>query len=176
MPFYLRELKFTKVEVATVTKLFGLLATIGGGFLGAAVLSRLRLLRSLFIFGVLQSISVLGFVWLAYQGHDISALTIVIVLENLAIGMATAAFVTFMAGMTNRKFTGTQYALLSSLTGLSRFVSSGAGWLAETYGWTALFSVCAAIAIPGLLILFKIKPAVLEIEAAMSKRSNSASG
>jgi len=153
LPFYL-ETGFTKTEVGAVAKLFGFWATIIGGLLGGVMMIRLGIYRSLWIFGLLQAVSTAGFSILALVGHHLGGLAMVIAFENLSGGMGTAAYVAFMASMTNKRFTATQYALLSSLMGIPRVVASApTGFLAEGVGWFTFFIVCTLIAIPGLLIL-----------------------
>ncbi len=130
-PFYL-DLAFTKTEIGTVVKLFGFWATVIGGLLGGVLILRLGLYRSLWTFGVLQAIGLIGFVVLARLGHSLSGLALAVSSENLFSGMATTAYVAFMANLTNKKFTATQYALLSSLMGIPRvIVNTPTGYLAE---------------------------------------------
>ncbi|MBN2702392.1 MAG: MFS transporter, partial [Methylothermaceae bacterium] len=113
MPFYL-DLGFSKTEIGTVVKLFGFWATVIGGLLGGALILRLGIYPALWLFGVLQAVSTAGFALLAYLGPNLLGLTGVISFENLSGGMGTAAFVAFMASQTDKRFTATQYALLSS--------------------------------------------------------------
>ena len=157
-PFYL-ELGFTKTEIGAVVKLFGFWATLVGAFLGGVVMLQLGINRSLWIFGVLQMVSTAGFALLANAGYNISLLTGVICFENLSAGMGTAAFVAFMASITNKKFTATQYALLTSLMGVPRvLISSVTGFMAESMGWFMFFLFCTIIALPGMLLLLKFAP------------------
>lgn len=157
-PFYM-ELGFMKSEIGAIAKLFGFWATLGGAFAGGALILKLGINRSLWVFGFLQMISTFGFALLAKIGYSLPALTAVITFENLSAGMGTAAFMAFMASITNKKFTATQYALLTSLMGVPRVViSSGTGFLAEGLGWFFFFVLCTLIAIPGMLLLFKFAP------------------
>jgi PAT family beta-lactamase induction signal transducer AmpG len=120
---------------------------------------RLGINRSLWLFGVLQALSTAGFALLARIGYSIPVLSGVIAFENLSSGMGTAAFVAFMASITNKKFTATQYALLTSIMGLPRVVASApTGFLAKHMGWESFFIACALIAIPGILLLLKFAP------------------
>ena len=152
-PFYL-DIGFTKTEIGTVAKLFGFWATILGSLLGGIVMLRLGIIRSLFYFGILQAVSTLGFSALALVGHSITGLAVVIAFENLSGGMGTAAYVAYMASLTNRKFTATQYALLSSFMGVPRVIASApTGMMAEAMGWAVFFLCCTLIAVPGLLLL-----------------------
>jgi len=158
IPFYL-ELGFTNKEIGAVVKIFGFWATISGTLLGGLLMLRLGINKSLWIFGVLQALSTACFALLIKTGPDISALTAVISFENLTGGMGTAAFVAFMASITNRKFTVTQYALLSSLMGIPRvFASAPTGYMVKGMGWSWFFIICTLIAIPGMLLLLKFAP------------------
>jgi len=152
-PFYL-ELNYSKTEIGAVVKLFGFWATIAGGTIGGLIIMRVGLARALWLFGVGQMLSTLGFVALAYAGHNTLALAAVIAIENFTGGLGTTAFVGFMGALTNRRFTATQYALLSSLMGVPRvLLSAPTGWLALVMGWPAFFALCTLIAIPGLMLI-----------------------
>ncbi len=158
IPFYL-EIGFSKTEIGTVVKFFGSAATFAGLALGGLMLLKLGINRSLWIFGILQALSTAGFAILARIGYNISMLSGVIAFENLSSGMGTAAFVAFMASITNKKFTATQYALLTSLMGLPRALASSAtGFMAKNIGWENFFVGCTLIAIPGMLLLLKFAP------------------
>ncbi len=157
-PFYL-DIGFSKTEIGAVVKIFGLWATIIGSLIGGGLMLRLGINRSLWVFGFLQAISTAGFAILARIGHSIPALSSVIAFENLSAGMGTAAYVAFMAGITNKKFTATQYALLTSLMGVPRVLASApTGFLAQNIGWEGFFILCTLIAIPGMLLLVKFAP------------------
>jgi len=157
-PFYL-EIGFSKTEIGTVVKLFGTAATMTGALLGGLTLLKLGINRGLWIFGILQALSTAGFAILARIGYNITMLSGVIAFENLSSGMGTAAFVAFMASITNKKFTATQYALLTSLMGLPRaLASSVTGLAAKNIGWEGFFIGCTLIAIPGMLLLPKFAP------------------
>jgi len=137
-----------------VVKLFGFWATLAGATLGGIWILRIGLARALWIFGLGQMASTFGFVVLVHFAPGLAALAAVVAFENLTAGLGTAAFVGFMASLTDRRFTATQYALLSSLMGVPRvIVSAPTGWLAETIGWQGFFLLCTLIAIPGLALL-----------------------
>ncbi|MEA1900141.1 MAG: AmpG family muropeptide MFS transporter [Thermodesulfobacteriota bacterium] len=154
-PFYL-DIGFSKTEIGAVVKLFGFWATIIGSLIGGVLMLRQGIYRSLWIFGFLQALSTAGFALLARIGHSISALSAVIAFENLSSGMGTAAYVAFMASITNKKFTATQYALLSSLMGVPRVLASApTGFFAKSFGWENFFIFCTLIAVPGMLLLLK---------------------
>ncbi len=158
MPFYL-DIGFSKTQVGAVVKLFGFWATIVGGLTGGVLMLRLGINRSLLVFGFLQAISTAGFAVLARIGYSIPTLSAVIAFENLSSGMGTAAYVAFMASITNKKFTATQYALLSSLMGVPRVLASApTGFLAKNIGWEGFFIACTLVAIPGMLLLLKFAP------------------
>jgi PAT family beta-lactamase induction signal transducer AmpG len=157
-PFYL-DIGFSKTEIGTVVKLFGFWATIAGALIGGVFMLRLGINRSLWIFGFLQALSTACFAVLARIGHSLPALSAVITFENLSAGMGTAAYVAFMASITNKKFTATQYALLSSLMGIPRVIASApTGFFVKNLGWENFFIACALIAAPGMLLLLKFAP------------------
>ncbi len=156
--FYI-DIGFTLTEIGTTAKIFGFWAIIAGGLLGGIIIVKLGINRSLWIFGALQAISTAGFAVLAHLGNYLPALAGVIGFENFSAGMGTAAFMAFMASITNKKFTATQYALLTSLMRVPDVViSSFSGFMAKHMGWTTFFIFCALIAIPGMLLLFKFAP------------------
>jgi PAT family beta-lactamase induction signal transducer AmpG len=158
MPFYL-DIGFSKTEIGAVVKIFGTGATLAGALAGGIVLLQLGITRSLWIFGILQAASTACFAGLARIGYSLPALSGVIAFENLSSGMGTAAFVAFMASITNKKFTATQYALLTSLIGIPRAVASSVtGFMVKHIGWENFFIACALAAIPGMLLLFKFAP------------------
>jgi PAT family beta-lactamase induction signal transducer AmpG len=152
-PFYL-DMGFSKTEIASVTKVFGLGATLLGGFAGGVLVYRFGMLRALLICGVLQVLSNLVFVGLAYEGHSVPALMAAIGAENFSSGMGGAAFVAYLSSLCSLSFTASQYALLSALASTGRtFFSAGAGILAEATSWPIFFVVSAAIAVPGIFAL-----------------------
>ena len=158
IPFYL-DIGFSKTQIGTVVKLFGFWATVGGSLIGGVVMLRLKINRSLWVFGFLQAISTAGFALLARIGNSLFALSAVIAFENFSSGMGTAAFVAFMASITDKRFTATQYALLTSLMGVPRVIASApTGFLVKHLGWETFFIFCTLIAVPGLLLLLKFAP------------------
>ena len=158
MPFYL-DMGFSKTEIGTIVKLFGFWATIAGALIGGVLMLRLGINRCLWVFGFLQAISTACFALLARIGHSVPALSGVIAFENLSSGMGTAAYMAFMASITNKRFTATQYALLTSLMGVPRVLASApTGFFAKNLGWVTFFIACTLIAIPGLLLLMKFAP------------------
>ncbi|HBT97489.1 MAG TPA: AmpG family muropeptide MFS transporter [Desulfobulbaceae bacterium] len=152
-PFYL-SLGFSKSQIGAVAKLAGVSAAITGGLLGGVILLRIGIIRSLWLFGILQAAGILSFTALALIGNSLPGLTLAIVVEQLTSGMGTSAYVAYMASITNKRFTATQYALLSSCMGIPRvIIAAPAGILAEVAGWPLFFLGCALAAIPGLLML-----------------------
>jgi PAT family beta-lactamase induction signal transducer AmpG len=157
-PFYL-DIGFSKTEIGAVVKLFGFWATLAGSLIGGVLMLRMGINRSLWIFGFLQAISTAGFALLAHIGYNVPLLSGVIAFENLTGGMGTAAYAAFMASITNKKFTATQYALLSSLMGVPRVLASApTGFMAKHMGWESFFIFCVLIAVPGMLLLLKFAP------------------
>jgi PAT family beta-lactamase induction signal transducer AmpG len=117
-------------------------------------MKKLTLKRALFLFGLCQAASVLAFWLLSRLGPRLGVLTGALALENLSFGMGTAAFATFIMLLCDRRFTATQYALLSSLLALTRgYLTAPAGWFAARFGWSGYFLTCAVAAVPGLLLL-----------------------
>jgi PAT family beta-lactamase induction signal transducer AmpG len=152
-PFYV-EMGFTKVEIASVSKVFGLLATLAGVFIGGAVVARIGVLRALLWCGILQMLSNLMFAAQALAGHDIVVLFATIGLENFSGGMGSAAFVASLSVLCNIAYTATQYALLSSFMAFGRtFLSSSSGWIADHVDWVQFFVLSTFLAVPGLMLL-----------------------
>ena len=156
-PFYV-DLGFTKTEVATVVKLYGLVASLAGGFLGGMIINRQGILKGLWICGLCQMLSNLVFVLQAWVGHDLAVLALTISLENLAGGMGTAAFVAYLSSLCNVAYTATQYALLSSFMAQARtLLAAGSGFLAAATGWVGFFLLTTVAAVPGLLLLLVLQ-------------------
>jgi len=152
-PFYL-DLGFSKTEIGALAKLFGFWSAIVGGLVGGTLLLRIGIIRSLWIFGILQAMAILSFTGLALIGNSLTALAVAIILEQLTSGMGTSAYVAYMASLTNKRFTATQYALLSSCMGVPRvIIAAPAGWIAEHTGWPLFFIGCTLAALPGLMLL-----------------------
>jgi MFS transporter, PAT family, beta-lactamase induction signal transducer AmpG len=152
-PLYV-ELGFTKVEVATVAKIYGVVATLAGVALGGILVARWGVFVALLVCGGMQALSNLMYVAQLWAGHNVAVLAMTIGGENLTGGMASAAFVAYLSALCSRDFTATQYALLSSLAtvGLNVLAASG-GYLAQTLGWTTFFVLSTLACAPGLLIL-----------------------
>ncbi|MGE5467711.1 MAG: AmpG family muropeptide MFS transporter [Ignavibacteria bacterium] len=164
-PFYL-DMGFSKTDIGLVAKNAGLWPSVIGGLLGGLWMVKLGINRALWIFGVVQAAAILGFAWLAAAGHHdlIGAperlqLALVIGLEALGVGLGTAAFVAFIARASHPAYTATQIALFTSLMAVPRtFINATAGWLVETLGWPTFFMLCFVLAVPGMLLLFRVAP------------------
>jgi PAT family beta-lactamase induction signal transducer AmpG len=152
-PFYM-ELGFTKFQIASISKAFGLAAIIIGGGIGGIIVDRMGILRSLFVCGILQMLSNLMFAVLAMVGNDPRMLSLTIAVENLSAGMGTAAFVAYLSSLCNIAYTATQYALLTSFMAFGRtLLSSSGGWLADHMDWISFYVLTTGAALPGLLLL-----------------------
>lgn len=157
-PFYL-DMGFSKTEIGLVAKNAGLWPSVVGGMLGGIWMLKLGINRALWIFGIIQMVAILGFAWLATLGHSLPWLAIVIGVEAFGVGLGTAAFVAYIAHTTNPLYTATQFALFTSLAAVPRtFANAGTGYLVEALGWVGFFLLCFGLAIPGMLLLFKVAP------------------
>jgi PAT family beta-lactamase induction signal transducer AmpG len=155
-PFILKHIGFSRTELGTIFKGFGMIATIVGSLAGGALMARWTLKKSLFVFGVLQGISTISFVLLEFTGRQLWALSLVIGVENFCGGLGTAAYTALLMGLCNTKFTATQYALLSSLMAVSRYATGApTGYLADAAGWIPFFTICTLLALPALLMLLR---------------------
>ena len=160
-PFY-DDIGFTKVEIAYISKLFGMVATIVGGLLGGFIVNKIGMLKGLLVFAVFQGVTNLMYIPMFYVGHSVLGLMLVISLENLVSGMATTAVIAFMSVLCDKGQTATQYALLSSIMGLSRDIfASSSGKVLELTSWPVFFVVSALLALPAVWFswyLYKMKP------------------
>ena len=187
-PFLLKAMAFSSAEVGVVNKIIGLWLTLGGALIGGLLMLRLGLWRSLMAFGILQAVSNLGFWWLATMGKaslpglEIPAfdwgfvslsqptpvdggLLMVIAFENLSGGMGTAAFLAFLMSLTQQRFTATQFAMLSAFASIGRvWVGPLAGVLAASIGWPSFFIVSTLLALPALLMLWRMRAVVQRLE------------
>jgi PAT family beta-lactamase induction signal transducer AmpG len=148
---------FSSVEVGTV-KGVGIFATLVGALLGGAMMTRMSLVSSLLIFGLLQAVSNLGFAIVALTGKSAAVLTAAVVVENVTGGMGTAAFVALVMSLCDPRYTATQFALLSSLEALGRvFAGRPSAGIVETVGWAEFFVLTFAVALPGLLAVWSLR-------------------
>lgn len=156
-PFY-DDLGFTKGEIATISKVFGVIATICGTLIGGIVVSRYGVMKALLYCGIFQGASNLVFAVQAYLGHNIYGLMVNITIENVASGMGVAAYVAYMSSLCNVAYTATQYALLSSLMSFARDVfAATSGYLAAIVSWPMFFVITTFMSIPGLLVLLYLQ-------------------
>lgn len=164
-PFYL-EMGFSKENIGIVAKNASLWPAVFGGLIGGILMLKIGINRSLWLFGLVQMLSTLGFVWLSSYGTfneitltQLNQLGLVIACEALGVGLGTAAFVAFIARTTNPLYTATQFALFTSIASIPRTViNATTGYLVDYFGWTTFFWLCFYLAIPGMLLLFKVAP------------------
>ncbi len=153
-PFYV-DMGYTKDEVAAVSKVFGVVMTLLGAFLGGVLTLRYGVLRILFLGAVLSAISNVLFAWLANQGHDLHGLIWVISADNLSSGIASAAFIAFLSSLTNIRYSATQYALFSSMMLLlPKWLAGFSGVFVDHFGYQAFFFGTAIIGLPVLLLIW----------------------
>jgi PAT family beta-lactamase induction signal transducer AmpG len=151
---FLLQTGFSQTDIGAIQGGMGLLATIVGTLAGGAILSKIGIHRSLWVFGALQAVSNLAYFLLAQIGKNYSFLVLTINIENFCAGLGTAAFVAFLMNLCNQRFSATQYALLSSLMAVSRdILVAPAGSLAKATGWPLFFLISIVAAVPGLLLL-----------------------
>lgn len=164
--FLLRELAFSKTEVGAINKGIGLLASIGGALLGGVLMLRLSLYRALLVFGLLQALTNLGYYLLATMAKSLELLSAVIVAENLCGGMGTAALTALLMSLTEKRYSATQYALLSALAAIGRvYVGPLAALLVARFGWADFFLQTLLLAAPGLLLLVLMRRRFTDLES-----------
>jgi PAT family beta-lactamase induction signal transducer AmpG len=165
--FLLRGPGFSLTEIGAINKGFGLAATIVGALAGGALMAKMRLYRALLLFGGLQALTNLGFMLLAASGKNYALMVAVIGLENLCGGMGTAAYVALLMALCDRRFSATQYALLSALSAVGRvYVGPAAGYLVAGFGWQVFFFFTFLIALPGLALLVWMRGRIDKLDAA----------
>ena len=152
-PFYV-DMGYTKDEVAAVTKVYGVVMTLVGAFVGGALAMRLGVMRVLMLGAVLSAASNLLFAWLGTRGHDVTGLIFVISADNLAGGIASAAFIAYLSGLTNVQYSATQYALFSSMMLLApKWLAGFSGQFVDAYGYSPFFISTAALGLPVLVLV-----------------------
>ncbi len=157
-PFYI-DVGFSLTQIGSIAKLAALVAVIVGGAIGGIVMVKLSINRALWLFGIVQILSILGFAWMAEVGANPWVLGTVVAFEYLGVGLGAAALVAFMARMTSLVFAATQFALFSALASTPRiFANAITGVIVERIGWTSFFLLCTALAVPGMLLLFRVAP------------------
>ncbi len=167
---FLLELGFTRTDVGTVNKAFGLLSTILGTLAGGSIIAKIGINRSLWIFAFLQALPHLAFTALALMGKNYAAMVAAIGLENICGGMGTAAFVAFMMRLCDKRFTATQYALVTSFMAVTRVLAGvPTGFMVNSMGWAMFFVVSMLGALPGILLLPRFAPWKAEKQGAGSR-------
>lgn len=157
-PFYL-DIGFSRTEIGAVAKVAALWSAIAGSIIGGLAMLKLSINRALWIFGFVQMVTILGYAWLSIVGNDPKALFVVVSAEYLGVGLGTVALTAFIARETSRAFTATQFALFTSFIAVPRtFANASTGFLIEAMGYTSFFLLCTAVAVPGMLMLFKVAP------------------
>jgi len=158
-PFYL-DLGFKLTDIGLIAKNAGLWASVIGGLLGGLWMVKIGINRALWLFGVVQVVSILGFAWLAYVNRpDRLLLAVVIAVEALGVGLGTAAFTAYIARTTDPRYTATQYALFTSLAAVPRTViNASTGWIVEHTGWFDFYLLCTLLALPGMALLLRVAP------------------
>jgi PAT family beta-lactamase induction signal transducer AmpG len=153
-PFYV-DMGYTKDEVAAVTKVFGVIMTLLGAFIGGVLSMRLGVMRILMLGAVLSALTNVLFAWLATRGHDLTALVWVISADNLASGIASAAFIAYLSGLTNVSYSATQYALFSSMMLLApKWLAGFSGVYVDAHGYESFFNSTALLGVPVLLLVW----------------------
>jgi len=156
--FYL-DMGFTKTQIGLVAKNAGLWASVAGGLIGGLWMLKIGINRALWIFGAVQWVAIAGFALLTGAGPNVWALGAVIGFEAFGVGLGTAAFTAYIARTTDPRYTATQFALFTSLASVPRtFANAATGYLVAQWGWAQFFWLCALLAAPGMLLLFKIAP------------------
>ena len=152
-PFYV-DMGFTKDEVAAVTKVYGVIMTLVGAFVGGVLSLRVGVMRVLMLGAILSAASNLLFAWLAGHGHDVTALIAVVSADNLASGIASAAFIAYLSSLTNVSYSATQYALFSSMMLLlPKFVAGFSGDYVDAFGYAQFFTATAMLGVPVLVLV-----------------------
>ena len=167
--FLIRGVHFSLSELAVINKLIGIVATIVGALFGGTLMVKMGLFRSLWYFGILQTVSNLSFMVLAIVGKSYTAAIVAVAFENIAGGMGSTAFVAFVMALCNKRFTATQFALLSSLAVLGRVViSPTSGYIVTYVGWAVFFLFTTIAAIPGLALLLYLKKEIILLDKTLS--------
>ena len=152
-PFYV-DMGYTKAEVASVTKVYGVLMTLLGAFVGGVMALRWGVMRILMLGAIMSALSNLLFAWLSGHGHDVQALILVVSADNLASGIASAAFIAYLSSLTNIQYSATQYALLSSMMLLlPKFIAGFSGDFVNAYGYANFFNATALLGMPVLVLV-----------------------
>lgn len=163
--FLIRGVHFTPTDVGTINKGLGLVATIVGALFGGTVMVKLGLFRSLMVFGFFQMISNLSFMLLALLGKSYPAMITAVAFENVSGGMGTTAFTALIMALCDKRYSATQFALLSSVSALGRvLISPTSGYLVSSTGWPMFFFITTLVAIPGLILLWYLRDSIRAIK------------
>ncbi len=163
--FLIRGVHFSPTDVGTINKGLGLIATILGALFGGTLMVKLGLFRSLMVFGVFQMISNLSFMLLAVVGKSYPAMIMAVAFENVSGGMGTAAFTALVMALCDKRYSATQFALMSSVSALGRvLVSPTSGYLVSFTGWSVFFFITTLVAIPGLALLWFLRNDIYAIK------------
>ena len=153
-PFYV-DMGYTKEEVATVSKVYGVIMTLAGAAIGGVLTAKLGIMRTLFLGAVLSAATNLLFVWLAGRGHDLTGLIFTVSADNLSAGIASSAFIAYLSGLTNTAYSATQYALFSSvMLLLPKFIAGFSGEYVDAYGYASFFTGTALLGLPVLILVW----------------------
>jgi PAT family beta-lactamase induction signal transducer AmpG len=153
-PFYV-DMGYTKIEVATVSKIYGVVMTLAGAFIGGVLSMRVGVMRVLMLGAILSAGSNLLFSWLAGHGHDVNALIFVISADNLSSGIASAAFIAYLSSLTNINYSATQYAIFSSIMLLlPKFLAGYSGTYVDKFGYANFFTATALLGVPVVILVF----------------------
>ncbi|HCU90006.1 MAG TPA: muropeptide transporter AmpG [Gammaproteobacteria bacterium] len=156
--FFVRHLEFSLTEIGVFYKGIGISSSLLGGIFGGALMFRWGLYRSLLVFGVIQAVTNIGFMFLAISGKSYVTMITVVALENVSGGMGTAALVALLIAICDRRYTATQFALLTAVASIGRVLSGPpAGYLVEAFGWVSFFFFTAVIALPGIILVFILR-------------------
>ena len=167
-PFYV-DMGYTKDEVAAVTKIYGVIMTLAGAFVGGSLSLRFGVMRILLLGAVLSALTNLLFAWLAGYGHSVPALIAVVSADNLASGIASAAFVGYLSSLTNVSYSATQYALFSSLMlMLPKFVAGFSGDYVNAFGYAGFFTSTALLGLPVVVLVWAAARAARAARAAQT--------
>lgn len=157
-PFFI-DMGYSLTEIGSVAKVAKLWSAIAGGALGGIIMLKLSINKALWVFGFVQMATILGYAWLSLVGHNLTGLFMMVSAEYIGVGLGTISLTAFIARETSLGFTATQFALFSSLFAIPRVVANAStGYIIEAIGYTQFFVMCTALAIPGMLMLFKVAP------------------
>ncbi|MGD8788352.1 MAG: MFS transporter, partial [Burkholderiales bacterium] len=175
-PFY-HDMGFTKDEIATISKVYGVIMTLVGAGIGGLMSLRFGVVRTLFLGALLSAATNLLFAWLATRGHDLSGLVLTISADNLSAGIASAAFIAYLSGLTNIRYSATQYALFSSvMLILPKFIAGGSGIFVENFGYETFFTATALLGAPVLVLVWLARNISMFDRSRLANRASADTG